>query len=84
MTEDGGSAAVRDWASEASSIQPARLGDGEQLLLDETLPVTPKQLWKLIYDLPFVQRFYQRRGYRDIGIGGWQKSGETLVSDLMC
>lgn len=78
VQEAEASDAVRDWASEASSIQPASVGEGEQLLLDECLPVTPKQLWKLIYNLSFIQRFYQRRGYRDIGIGGWQKTGEDL------
>lgn len=56
-------------------MPPAEVQTGDLLLLDEELPLTPKQLWKLIYDLTFIQRFYQKKGFREVGIGGWQKTG---------
>ena len=68
----------RAWASDAGPIPPAAVQEGQLLLLDEVLLMTPKQVWRLIYDLNFLRAFYQKKEYRDFGIGGWQKAGNDI------
>lgn len=64
-----------EWPDDASAVPPTSVTADQLLLLDEVLPLTPKQVWRLIYDLTFIQAFYQKKGYREIGIGSWQKTG---------
>jgi len=66
---------LRDWAHNSPAVELREVEGDEILLLDETLPLTPKQLWKLLFDLTFIQHFYQKKGNREIGIGSWQKTG---------
>jgi transposase-like protein len=67
---------MRDWANESPPVQPREVEEGDLLLLDESVPLTPKQLWRLVYDLNFIQQFHSLRRNREVGIGCWQKTGE--------
>lgn len=73
---------LKDWSSDTAPIALANVEDGQVLLLDEVLQIGPKQLWKLIYDLSFIQQFYQKKGNRDIGIGSWQRTGNPCIEVL--
>ena len=69
---------MRDWANESPPVQPRKVEEGDLLLLDESVPLTPKQLWRLVYDLNFIQQFHSMRRNREVGIGCWQKTGDLL------
>lgn len=66
---------MRDWANESPPIEPRNPEGEDVVLLDEILPLTPKQLWRLLYDLNFIQAFHNKRRNREVGIGCWQKIG---------
>jgi hypothetical protein len=72
---------MRDWGNDSPVMELREVKGNEVLLLDETLPLTPKQLWKLVYDLNFIQQFYLKKGNREIGIGSWQKTGGPCSSN---
>ena len=66
---------AQDWADGTGAVPPASVSAEQLVLLDEILPLTPKQIWRLIYDMAFIQAFYKKKMYRETGIGGWQKTG---------
>lgn len=69
-------------ANEASEAIPDAKDGDCVLLLDEDLPIAPKELWKLIYDQNFVQSFHNKVGNWDCEIGKWGQTGKAHISFL--
>lgn len=58
-------------------------------LLDETVPLNVHQLWDLLFDMAFQQKFHTKVGDRDQQIGTWQRQGKFMfelyqISPIYC
>lgn len=70
----------------ASAGKPTKASNGSKetaelpeplpiILLDETLPITPRELWKLVMGTPdFLKSVSESRKNRDLKIGRWRLS----------
>ena len=75
---------LNDWAASIAPVQPQDADKHLVVLLDEELPLAPKELWRLIYDPNFVQMFYMRRKNRESRIGKWGIAGAFLPPSAHC